>query len=552
MNRKIFSNQFSRISWISLGIGGIFILLITLPYVYAYTKAGQNYVFEGFLVNPIDGNSYLAKIYQGWEGNWRFTLPYTSNPGEGAYIFLFYLFLGHLSRILSLSPVLTYHIARITASIIMLIAINNFFIAMKLPNRLRSFALGLAVFGSGLGWVGLLSGSMTSDFWVSETYPFLSALNNPHFPIGLALLLWIVTPLKQAKNPEILTPLSFWERRKGSWGIGLASLLLTVISPFGVIIALTIMVGTILWNIGVLSGQDGLISFVNKLSKGLLIPTSAYQVMTRDIKKVLWVSVSGAPVLIYYLWVTRSNPQLAGWNQQNLTPSPPVWDLVISLSPAILFALGGIWYIWVKSEGSKRLQVVWLVLSLVLLYIPFGLQRRFMMGLYVPVVGLAVMGLWQAASGKPNRLRFLGAILFLLSLPTNFLLLTISTQGISSHSDWLYLTKDENAAMEWIVKNTPQDSVVLASPSTGLFIPARTGRGVIYGHPFETVNAEENQSAVIRFFEGNPRPEDEQIMSSVSYVFLGPRERALGDSISLRGLDQVYSNPHVTIYRVVR
>jgi hypothetical protein len=552
MNRKVSSNQFSRISWISLGIGGVFILLITLPYIYAYTKAGPNYVFEGFLVNPIDGNSYLAKIYQGWEGNWRFTLPYTSNAGEGAYINLFYLFLGHLSRILSFSPILTYHLARIATSIIMLIAINYFFIALKLHNELRSLALGLAAFGSGLGWVGLFSGLTTSDFWVSETYPFLSAFTNPHFPLGMALLLWIVTPSKQEVNTEISIPLSFLERGKVSWGIGLASLILAVISPFGVIITLTIMMGMILWNIGVLSGQGGLVSYVNHLWKSLPIPNNEYQVITRDLKKVFWVSISSGPVLIYYMWVTRSNPQLAGWNQQNLTPSPPVWDLALSLSPAILFALGGIWYTGVKGEGSKRLLVVWLVLTLVLLYIPFGLQRRFMLGLYIPVVGLAMIGLWQVASGKPNKLRFLGALLFLLSLPTNFLLLAISTQGISSHSDWLYLTKEENAAMEWIVKSTPQDSVVLASPSTGLFIPARTGRGVIYGHPFETVNAEENQAAVIRFFQGNPRPEDEKIMSSVNYVFLGPRERALGDHISLTGLDKVYSNPYVTIYQVIR
>jgi len=175
-----------------------------------------------------------------------------------------------------------------------------------------------------------------------------------------------------------------------------------------------------------------------------------------------------------------------------------------------------------------------------------------MMGLYIPVVGLAVMGLWQMAAVNPRMLKILGVLLLLFSLPTNLLLLTISAQGIPSHSELFYLTNDESAAMEWIEKNTPLDAVILASPNTGLFIPARTGRGVVYGHPFETVEAEENQAAVIRFFQGKPLQEDVEIMTVVDFIYLGPRERALGGPVSLAGFDQVYHNNQVAIYQVVR
>jgi hypothetical protein len=52
-----------------LFLAGIsFLILITGPYLWAYLTTGSDHFFGGFLFNPIDGNSYLAKMYQaGWE-----------------------------------------------------------------------------------------------------------------------------------------------------------------------------------------------------------------------------------------------------------------------------------------------------------------------------------------------------------------------------------------------------------------------------------------------------------------------------------------------------
>jgi len=74
------------------------VLLTTGPYLAAQRAAGSEFVFGGFLLNPVDGYSYLAKMLQGFQGSWRFHLPYAADPGQGAYIFGFYLFLGHLDR----------------------------------------------------------------------------------------------------------------------------------------------------------------------------------------------------------------------------------------------------------------------------------------------------------------------------------------------------------------------------------------------------------------------------------------------------------------------
>ena len=90
---------------------------------------------------------------------------------------------------------------------------------------------------------------------------------------------------------------------------------------------------------------------------------------------------------------------------------------------------------------------------------------------------------------------------------------------------------DEAAAMDWLHEHTPRDAVVLAAPEMGLFIPAWAGRRVVYGHPFETVNAEQTRARVEACFaSGTSRTERDVMLTgwNVAFVFVGPRERALG------------------------
>jgi len=92
------------------------IIVFTLPTVVAYLDAGPDHVFGGVLLNPIDGYSYLAKAYQGWQGNWKFTLPYSAEKSGGIYIQTYYLFLGHLARIFGFSLSVTLNLAKFAGS----------------------------------------------------------------------------------------------------------------------------------------------------------------------------------------------------------------------------------------------------------------------------------------------------------------------------------------------------------------------------------------------------------------------------------------------------
>lgn len=489
-----------------------------LPYLFAARAAGAELVFGGFLLNPLDGNSYLAKMYQGYRGGWLFTLPFTAETGRGAFLFPFYLLLGHLARLLHLPLVWVFHLARLLSALALWLMLAVFLHRVFKGGLFWRFALLASIFGGGLGWVALLFGTFTPDFWVAEAYPFLSAYSNPHFSLSLALLLWLLLPLFADS-----------ERPTSNWLMVLAAFVLAFLSPFALVIA------------GMLYAAMALLDFI----------AGSRAEQWEKVRLIGNVLLGGLPPLIYQLWVIHTDPLLSGWNAQNLTPSPPVWETLLALGVLLPLALPGVW-LSIHQRSRPGLAVAcWLGGALLLLYLPWGLQRRFFVGLFIPLVVLAGIAL-QAWSRNPHRLKFVFAVLLLGLLPTNFVNIAAQILGARSGEPRYYYRTSEAQSYVWIAANLPQDAVILASPDGSLFIPAYTGRKVVYGHPFETIDAQPKQSAVLQFFQGDLAINESPFFQSVDYVYLGPRERLLGSLEPFTSWPVVYRNDQVVIFQVVR
>jgi hypothetical protein len=493
----------------------ILIAIITLPFVYAQLNGGSQYVFSGFLLNPQDGNSYLAKMQEGWSGSWQFTLPYTAEPGSGTYLFLFYLFLGHAAHWLNLPLLVMFHVTRILAAICLFWVVSVFlsrFLKLEPISARRIFLL--LTFCSGIGWLAFPLGVFTSDFWVAEAYPFLASYANPHFPLGLALLLGIFILIEE--RPAALR----------NSAIFLMSLLLAIILPFGVVVSGLLLLGLAVWE-------------------------------WIDTKRVAWqgliaFGLGGVPFVLYQEWVSQTHPVLQGWNAQNLTPSPPIWDFILSFSPIFLLAIYGVWAAWQSRQqgAGMRLLILWFILGFMLIYLPFSLQRRFMLGYYIPAACLGVIGLQRIT--REHDKKWVWPLTFFLSIITNVLLIMAGVFGVQTHAPAIFLEKPESQALAWLTVNTPASSIILASPETGLFIPADTGRRVVYGHPFETVNAVQEKAQVQSFFKGTlSLPDQEKFITDnqIGFVFWGPRERALGTPVILTRMKTVYQIGNVIIYQ---
>lgn len=493
----------------------LFAVMIALPYCIAIVAEGDSHVFGGFLLNPLDGNSYFAKMREGASGAWRFTLPFTSEPGEGAYIFLFYLSLGHLCRITRIPLIWMFHIWRMLGSIFLLITLRKFFLSIFEHDKTTAWrSFFLAGIGSGFGWMIFPFGEMTSDFWVAEAYPFLSSYANPHFPIGLGVMLWIIVFAlgKRSKN----------------WQIAVLALALGLILPFGVAIDCMVIAGMVL------------LDYLTQ-RKANLVP-------------LITVTVFGGAMIAYQVAVTIWYTVFSSWNLQNVTPAPVWWDFLLSFLPALLPAVAAI-LVSRKNIWQTRVVVlaVWLIGAVVLIWLPVRLQRRFILGLYIPVAGLAAYGC-RVLEGK---LRVSSSLLYKitlgLSIPTNVVLLLAGILGALSQNPAIYLTRAEQEAMQWLGQQSGE-CLVLASPQLGMYIPGHSGCKVMYGHPFETVNAAFEEEQVERFYSDDMQEGDARCYlaeNGIDYVFFGNREMVLGNPEILQTLRPVFKENEVVIFSAV-
>lgn len=442
----------------------VIMVLISLPYLYGFLSDSTQSRFGGFLMNPIDGHSYLAKMQQGYRGDWKFNLPYTSEPGEGAYLFLFYIILGHIGRITQIPLVYVFHAARIISAGWLFITINQMLGTVFKDIKFARIGLFLAFFGSGLGWIAALFGAFTSDLWVAEIYPFLSAYTNPHFSLGLGIMVWVMLPKNQDK---ILRNF-------------IGGILLGIIQPFGVVIIILVKV------------ISGILVIINE------------NLPIKSLFRARWVwalvgfSLAGGSVLAYQLFAIMTDPVLAQWNDQNITIKPSVIDLVISLSPCLILAVFGVRKAWEKDTG--KMLVLWSSICLGLVFVPWSLQRRFLTGLFLPLAFLSVFGLINISDNTSLKLKHLVILTVFLAVPTNLIVIISGLQAISLRDPAVFIDQDMRAGLNWINENSEINALVLADEDNGLYIPSFTGRRVIYGHPFETIQAETEQTLLQELF----------------------------------------------------
>ena len=133
---------------------GLVSAVTLLPFaICALAATRSEAVFAGFLFNPVDGFTYLAKMRMGWQGNWLYHSPFTLEQGPGGLLFTFYFALGHLARLLDLPLLELFHIARVVCNFLLLWVVYGFIARATDVISLRRLMWWLVALSSGLGWV---------------------------------------------------------------------------------------------------------------------------------------------------------------------------------------------------------------------------------------------------------------------------------------------------------------------------------------------------------------------------------------------------------------
>jgi hypothetical protein len=524
------SHMTGRRGWIAAGLLGLAVAGCTLlPYLLAERAVTLPDAFAGFLLNPLDGFSYLAKMRQGADGSWLFTLPYGLEPGPGAFLFVYHLLLGHLARWLTLPLLTVYHSARILGAVAMYLAGWGFFSVVLRNRRARWAAFALTLVGSGIGWLLLPLGIVSPDLWVPEAIPFLSAYTNAHFALATAALLCGV----------VAVAVCVLQRRAAVHWLaiaGLCGLALGAIQPFAALCALMILSAWLLWEAGL----------------ALRRSRAGLQSLRPGLAALSALALGSMPWAAYDWWITRTDPALAAWSSQNLTPSPPPLEFAAAYGIVLLLAIANLVRSHPARHPTDRLLVAWVVVNALLLYAPFGLQRRLALGLFFPLAALAARTVVGLAGGRLH-LRGVLAIALVVSIPSNLVVVGAGLTGVQRSDPTLILSAGEAGAYRWLAEKAEAEAVVLASPFSGARLPAFANVRVLVGHPFETPQATEQRRLVedLYAWDGDPETGVGQLVSlGIDYVLFGEPESQLGDPAWLPLLTPTYAQADTRLFRV--
>ena len=127
------------------------------------------------------------------QGDWAYQFRFTTEPHTAAYTRLFYIARGQINRLLQLDPAILFEAARWFLGTLALFALYALAERVFDEARWQRIAFLLAVFGSGLGWLQLMTGWVPGaitpiDFWLIDAYFFFGLALFPHFSFVTALL----------------------------------------------------------------------------------------------------------------------------------------------------------------------------------------------------------------------------------------------------------------------------------------------------------------------------------------------------------------------------
>ncbi len=362
----------SRKEWLwAIGVALATAVLTLLPYWLGRVTAADGRVYMHLIMNPEDSLTYWAKMWQGAQGAWLYTIPFTPEPHPGAAIGVLYVWLGQVARLTGLSLTAVWHISRVLAAFVLFVTIFGF-TAVFLPERLtRWTAYLLALFGSGLGWLLFLSGqaywldAFPLDFKDPGAHIFFTGLTYPHIALGTALILFDMLALK-AIGDHVLNGRA---TNRSIWTIavlaGLGNLLLGIAYPFLLYIVAVTAVLYFLYLLFKLRTLPWLAGFQTALI--FLIP---------------------APLYLYFLYVWQTNDIFRIWDTQAGTPSPPWPHYLVGFG--VMLLLAGL-VVWKRPSSRPHFAILWCWIGAValLIYAPLGPQRRFIQGVHVAFAVLA-------------------------------------------------------------------------------------------------------------------------------------------------------------------
>lgn len=490
-------NLIKNISWkdwlFLIGMAFLVILATTVPYFYGYSKANENTYFLAIpSLNEFDYPNYFSYIEQVRQGHFLFEDYYTTEAQPRVILNLFFLALGLIAKFSHLSAIAIFHLVRVFLIPIFIFVFYLFLKFLFQEKIKQKICLILICFSSGWGFILYSLSSIykqSMDLWVPEAVTFLSFYTNPLFIFSLTLIVLIFfLMLLSAVNKNYRYAIA----------AGLVGLILFQIHPYHLPTVFSVLI--VFW---------------------LIICLREKKINWLFFKYGLIFFFLSLPPVLYYYWLSSSH-WLTVHRISQATPAgltPPFWPFLISYGLLWPLAFVGIYPVVKNKEKYVSVFLpVWLITHIILVYLPFPLQRKLTEGLHLVLCLMATEGIffiWQKIKEKKifkffkNKFLFYVLFLFFFSLSNVFIL----SKDIFLFSDpGFSLPKKAMEPMLWLKNNSSEDAKVLSVKNLYLhnLIPAFSVRKVFAGHSFETAYYQNKIKEIDWFFNTNINDDEKE------------------------------------------
>lgn len=473
-------------------MGLVLAAVTAIPYVYAYATQQPGHVFMGFFYLGDDANTYLSKMRQGWEGSWSWQNRYTTEASPSAYLFMFWIVLGHIAAVLHLPLIVVFHLARIAAAFALMAAAWLLIRHFIQDPAARKFAFFFLAIGLGMGYViqalghPVIFGNVTDtlDWRMPELTAFYSILALPHFAwSGVFAALGIALTFKAIQKGSVLV----------GFLAGLAWL-----------------------------GQASIHPQMPILMGGATMAA----LLVRPAARRGWVAAAvaflvPAPYILYSYLAFVGNPEVQRWTFHSKNALPPeTFSFLFAIAPQLLLALVGVPGAIRRRTREDVFLVAWLVLLAAILYLPNpagDLRRRFLDGLYLPLVVLAARGMYEEILPRVRSLRARALIPFsyvaFAAIGSAFLVL--APLAVADQPQYSMTTASYDGLV-WL-GNEPAGRV-LSMPGVGLYVPAYSPDTVYVGHYDETFEYANKTQTALQLLTGQADVVQFAVQNHIRYV----------------------------------
>jgi hypothetical protein len=480
-------------------------VLTELPYANGRRAAGPGRYYDGLVAHSDDIHGYLSFARQAAEGRWRFENRYAPFSHAPVFFNLEWLAVGKAMRWLG-DPA-AFRAWRLAG---VMLLISGFWLLSAVLGSAwaRGWVLALFCLGGGLGWmIGLGQWFLAwppspspppLDVAGYGLHPFVQMLQNPHFAVPHALVLFALAFLALGEASGRTAPYAL---------AGVFALLACLSRPYE------------------------LVSFVLVVAACHLLSGAVLDPRGLARRTLVLAMLTPALIPVRVLW---SEPAFRSLRDQGATPPLGLASHLLGVGVGLVLALTSL----IRDPGlltrrpELRVLALWSLAALLGVHANRLVDAPYSTQLMVTTMGpLLLLGapavLGHRGGGRPTLWRM--AAVAVLVLPSSAIVLRQRFEDAAS--PYFRYSDADRRARDWLAVRAGPGDLILAAAETGNRLPRYVSAHVFVGHWTLTPDYARRRAETEAFFAGQPaEPAVPDLVRTfgVDWIWIGPLERSLG------------------------